>query len=238
MPSRHRLTLLQSIANSGNSRAFAHKVRRKRQKIFESYFQEMLVNKPIKILDVGGTFDFWKQMGYDKNTNVQILLLNLMAEQVDSENIRSIVGDACDLSQFCDKQFDIVFSNSVIEHVGNHQRQIVMAKEILRVGKNYFVQTPNYWFPFEPHFLIFGFQYLPVSMKAFLVQKFNFGWLGRQNDKKKALELADSVHLLSKRRLKKLFPDSIIVNEYFLGLTKSMILLNKQIVYVGKDRII
>lgn len=66
-------------------------------------------------------------------------------------------GDATNLSQYSDKSFDIVFSNSVIEHLYTKENQISMAKEVNRVGKNYFIQTPNYWFPIEPHWVFPSF---------------------------------------------------------------------------------
>lgn len=57
------------------------------------------------------------------------------------------------MKQFQDNEFDAVFSNSVIEHVGDYEAQRQMANEIMRVGKRYFVQTPNFYFPIEPHIL-------------------------------------------------------------------------------------
>lgn len=51
--------------------------------------------------------------------------------------------------QFKEKEFDLVFSNSVIEHVGGFQDQMKAANEIRRVGKNYFIQTPNKYFLFR-----------------------------------------------------------------------------------------
>jgi len=220
-----KLSFLQSLANSGNQNSFANKVRKKRMKLFETYFPEVLLDKPLKILDLGGTCNFWKQMGYENKTEIEILLLNLEVQETSVKNIRSIAGDACDLSQFIDKHFDIVFSNSVIEHVGNFQRQKEMAKEIIRVGKGFFVQTPNYWFPLEPHFLFFGFHYMPLWLKTYFVQNFSLGWMGQHKDKEKALEVADSVHLLSKGQLRKLFPNAKILNEYFIGLVKSVMII-------------
>src|SRR5512133_3821463 len=219
------LTFLQSIGNLENQYSFASKARKNRMKVFENHFPELLSGIPLQILDLGGTYDFWKQMGYENKPEIQILLLNLKVQKTYAKNIQSISGDACDLSQFSDKHFDIVFSNSVIEHVGNFQRQKEMANEIMRTGKGFFIQTPNYWFPLEPHFLFFGFHYMPLWLKILLIQNFSLGWMGIHKEKTMASEVADSIHLLSKIQLKTLFPGTIMVNEYFLGLIKSIMVI-------------
>ena len=135
-----------------------------------------------------------------------------------------MVGDARDMSQFGDGQYDIVFSNSLIEHVGNYNEQKKVADEIIRIGKRYFVQTPNYYFPIEPHFLCPFFQYLPSRLKVFLLCHFNLGWYKKIKDCQKATEIADSIRLLKEYELKQLFPDANIYREKVLGLTKSFIM--------------
>jgi hypothetical protein len=63
-----------------------------------------------------------------------------------------VEGDACDLgSVFADGTFDIVFSNSVVEHVGDHERRAAFAREVRRLGRAYWVQTPSDRFPIEAH---------------------------------------------------------------------------------------
>jgi hypothetical protein len=210
------------MANSGDSESYANRVRKKRMKSFAAYFPE-IVNSHIRILDLGGTINYWKQIGYENNEKIEITLLNLQEQPSYSSNISSVSGDACDLSRFKDKSYDIVFSNSVIEHVGGFKRQKEMASELIRVGKGYFVQTPNYWFPLEPHFLIIGFQYMPGWLRRLLIMHFNLGWYQKIKEKKTAKEVSDSIHLLSKKKLQILFPGAIIVREPFLLLTKSFI---------------
>jgi SAM-dependent methyltransferase len=52
---------------------------------------------------------------------------------------------------FSDNTFDICWSNAVIEHVGDKERQVLFLKEIYRVGKKVFITTPNRFFPVEIH---------------------------------------------------------------------------------------
>lgn len=149
------------------------------------------------------------------------MLLNVSMINVSHTNIRSVIGDARTMPQFEDKEFDIVFSNSVIEHVGDYGQQRQMADEIRRIGKRYFVQTPNRYFPIEPHFLFPFFQFLPLLMKVFLLTHFNLRWFKKTTDKDKAEEVAKSITLLSRREFMSLFPDAKIHKEKFFGLTKS-----------------
>jgi SAM-dependent methyltransferase len=64
--------------------------------------------------------------------------------------IRYLQADACALP-FGDGEFDVYFSNAVIEHVGPRERQQSFADEALRVARRVFVTTPNRWFPLEVH---------------------------------------------------------------------------------------
>jgi SAM-dependent methyltransferase len=61
-----------------------------------------------------------------------------------------VQGDACDMP-FPDAAFDVVFSNAVVEHVGDAERQRAFVREALRVGRQVFLTTPNRWFPVEVH---------------------------------------------------------------------------------------
>jgi hypothetical protein len=52
---------------------------------------------------------------------------------------------------FKDKEFDWVFSNAVIEHVGDDEAHLVFLSEMMRVSSNVFFTTPNKYFPIESH---------------------------------------------------------------------------------------
>jgi ubiquinone/menaquinone biosynthesis C-methylase UbiE len=134
----------------------------------------------------------------------------------------SVKGDARNLSEYKDKEFDIVFSNSVIEHLFTKENQKKMADEIRRVGKNYYVQTPNFYFPIEPHWLFPCFQFLPYNMRVFLTRHFNLGNYPKSSTKEKAMQRVDEVKLLSEKEMKQLFPDGKVYREKFIGMTKSV----------------
>jgi hypothetical protein len=101
-------------------------------------------------------------------------------------------GDACNLP-FEDKAIDIVFSNAVLEHVPR-ALQPAMAREIMRVGKKWFVTTPNYWFPYEMHHKLPFFQFLPARVQRHIQLRYGT-W-----------PESEIISLLSARRMRRLFP--------------------------------
>jgi SAM-dependent methyltransferase len=117
--------------------------------------------------------------------------------------LRYVQGDACALP-FGDGEFDIVFSNAVVEHVGGRDRQHALVSEALRVGRSVFVTTPNRWFPIEVHTRLPLVHWLPDALSHRIYRK-----LGK--------DFATENRLLSKRELAGLFPGRVrVVN---LGLT-------------------
>lgn len=205
--------------------SFATKLRRKRFELFTMLLDSLKKDK-IEILDLGGTVLFWENMGFEelrKGRDIRITVLNIMPQDSEYEFIKTIKGDARDLSGFADKQFDIVFSNSVIEHVGSYDDQKRMALEVQRVGKNYFIQTPNRYFPVEPHFLFPFFQFLPLTVKVFLLQHCKLSWYKNIKSKGEAEQAAREIRLLCLKEFKEFFPGADIYKEKLLGLTKSFI---------------
>lgn len=162
-------------------------------------------------------------MDFVAEQGIEIHILNIKKAIVSHPNLFSIAGDARDLHQIKDHEFDIVFSNSVIEHVGTFSNQAQMANEVKRVGKRYFLQTPNQYFPIEPHFCVPFFQFFPNWTKVMLHSNFNLGWYEKVPNRKKAQDNVNSIQLLNKKRLKRLFPDAMLYEEKFFGLTKSFI---------------
>ena len=95
-------------------------------------------------------------------------LLNLPPETKDIPGFRFIAGTAINLP-YQAGDFDLIYSNSVIEHVGSKQNQEKFSEEVHRVCDKYIVQTPSLWFPLEPHSLIPLFQFIPHALRAFLI---------------------------------------------------------------------
>lgn len=234
--------LRKKIFDSYTPGSLAWKMRQKRFEVFKKWLSGF--PRPLKILDAGGTLEFWKSMGYGNPEDLHIVLFNLEAAKVDSPSFTGMAGDVTNMSQFKDQEFDIVFSNSVIEHVGDYDQQRKMAQEIKRVGKSYFIQTPNLFFPIEAHTCYPLFQFMPTAIQALLLYYFDLsgGGIGRTVETwkkrllfqrferlpceswEKCLFRVRSLRLLSEGKFRALFPEGTIFREKFFGLTKSLVL--------------
>lgn len=177
---------------------------------------------PVRIIDIGGTEEFWTSRGMADNSDFDIVAINLEATETAAQNIKVVAGDATSL-EFGDNSFDVAFSNSVIEHLFTYENQRAMAREILRVAPRHWVQTPSYWCPMEPHFHFIGWHWLPRSARISLLRKRRFGWRGPEPDKEKAAKLVDEVRIMTKLELQKCFPGSSIFTERYAMLPKSYV---------------
>lgn len=187
----------------------------------------------IRILDLGGTREFWIANGKFLPSDAihSIDLINQIPE-VDSDEssiefpIRSQIGDIRFLPGISDGAYDLIFSNSAIEHVGNLRDQLAMSKVVQSVAKYHFLQTPARRFPVEPHFHVPFFHFLPLGLRTVLHQRFHCGFMGREPRWLDARIACENTRLLSRRELESLFPHSRIVRERVLGMVKSWMVTN------------
>lgn len=214
--------LIKKLAKNTSQTSLASKMRRERSRLFWKWAETL--GSPLNILDVGGTLSWWTNNAILPDTEHTITLYNLPGTPLPSElpqRFNATFGDARDLSCFEDQSFDIVFSNSVIEHVGRLQEQQRMAREILRVGKHCFIQTPNRFFPLEPHFLVPLWQFFPMGLRARILCMHSVGWVKKQNSLFDATIQVEEIRLLTEREMRTLFPDASLQREKAFGLTKS-----------------
>lgn len=185
------------------------------------------VTAETRILDVGGTPANWLLA----DVRPHVTLLNMPRGQERGQaGFTFLSGDGCRLP-FRDQSFEIVFSNSVIEHVGARSEQQRFAEEVRRVGVRYWVQTPNRWFPVEPHLLTPFVHWLPRSWQRAMVSRWTFwDWIERPSSDRREYYIRhylEDVRLLSARELAALFPDAEIRRERKFGLTKSLIAVSR-----------
>lgn len=201
----------------------------------DRFLREVIVNCPrqdgetLRILDIGGSQRYWRRVGFDfliaqkvqiTVTNVDDLEFYREPEAPEGLFIDE-VANGCRLP-YPDNSFDLCHSNSVIEHVGGWDDMQEFAREVRRVGRAYFCQTPNYHFPIEPHFPLVPFNHwMPRGIRAKLMMLLPMAYVGRASDLDTAHRFIDSARLLRREQVKHLFPDARLIAERLLGLPKS-----------------
>ena len=181
------------------------------------------MNRSTTVLDLGGTENYWRWLP----ERPQVTVANLKRRDLKPARMPWVQADGRQLP-FPDGAFDVVFCNSVLEHLPDRRGRESMAREIARVGKGFWVQTPNRWFPVEAHTLTPGYQFLTKHWQERLARNFTvWGWLQRPGPEE-ARGYARHIHLLSARDVAQLFPGARIRRERFLGLTKSILAVRKQ----------
>lgn len=172
------------------------------------------------VLDVGGRPETWDRIA--PHAEVLVVNINFPPEGVpDGTRARLVLGDGRDLS-YRDDEFDLAYSNAVIEHVGELPDQLRMAAEMRRVGRAVWCQTPNRWFPVEPHLIGPLVHWLPARLRGSLLGWFlvrfvtAWGWTHRPTRAESAAFVA-SIRLMSRREVERAFPDCGIRTERVLG---------------------
>jgi hypothetical protein len=140
-------------------------IRRFRRNRMASFHRAFALTPETRILDVGGTALNWNLLA----ARPKVTFLNL-----PSAGEAHVIGDGRYLP-IRDQSFDIVFSNSVIEHISTPDDQRRFAEEVRRTGRAYWVQTPDRRFPLEPHLVTPFLHWLPKPARVAIARRFTFG---------------------------------------------------------------
>lgn len=174
----------------------------------------------MRVLDLGGWLSSWRAVS-GRPAEVVSLNLQPQAEEPGSWG-RAVVGDACSPPDWLLREsFDLVYSNSLIEHVGGHRQCVALAEVVHAAAPHHWVQTPYRYFPVEPHWLCPGLQFLPVRTRARVAASWPFGFM--QSTHSTAVDDVLSVSLLSVTEMEHYFPRSEIIRDRFLGVSKSLV---------------
>ena len=214
--------MFKLLVNHHKKNSFVNQFRQKRFELLKNGIEKLIQKDHFKILDIGGDIQYWKNIGW-QHPACKIHLLNLFESIVpenESQQFSSSVGNGLSL-EYKKGEVDLIFSNSVIEHVGSYANQQIFASEVRRVSDKYIVQTPSIWFPLEPHCLIPLFQFLPHPIRALLIMTFNINYFPKAKTYKAAIIVSHSTLMFTHKRFKQLFPEAEIQVERFLGIPKS-----------------
>jgi hypothetical protein len=193
-----------------------------RGKRMELFLQTFAVTDETRIIDLGGAASTWETIG----PKPLVTMINQWGSPYATGRFKYLIADACNLDA-SDNAYEIAFSNSVIEHVGDYTRQQAFAREVRRIAPRYFVQTPYRYFPIEPHYMCLGIQFLPKPVFKRLVRRFSLWGMITKPSRAEIEESMSSIELLTVRQMRELFPDARIFRERFLFLTKSLIAIKE-----------
>ncbi len=201
--------------------------RERKLQLFQEYMkptaQEKILDLGAQVSGEGQDVQFIDWYPWKEN----VTAVNISQEHADAIKKRypAVDARAADARRlpWPDKHFDIVFSNAVIEHVGGETDQRQMASEIMRVGKRWFVTTPNRWYPFEFHmrlpFVTWlpGHGYLTFSKIAFYSSAAGKYIWGRG--------FTGSLRLLGAGDLKRYFRNSRIIKQRVTFMAETLIVI-------------
>lgn len=209
--------LKDKVVNNKESSSISYRMRKRR---FGQFLKLCNVTRNSTILDVGGCDYTWSDYPYRKN--VTLLNLSFPDPGNNTGSPVHIRGDALNMEMFGENRFDVVFSNSVIEHVGTVDEQHQFALEIQRVGRSYWVQTPSRHFPIEPHFVFPFFQYLPMEVQKQIALRWRYSHYKEwKYDDRQILDQLELLNLLNREELLSLFNGASLYEEKLFGITKS-----------------
>jgi hypothetical protein len=198
-----------------------------RKKMFSRFIKVMNPQPDAGILDVGVTSDdqyeesnYFEKLYPYKNKIVCVGTEDGGHLEEKYPGIKFIKVYTGKPLPFKDKEFDISFSNAVIEHVGNFDSQRAFVEEVMRVSRSFFITTPNSWFPVEFHTALPLLHWLPKKLHRKLI--FSLG--------EKYWSQEENLNILSKREFRNLFPaDAHVVadNINVLGYPTNLIMYGR-----------
>jgi hypothetical protein len=201
-------------------RSLVGNLRQRRWSLLLARFPELA---SMHVLDLGGTPRAWAGAPVRPE---RLVILNTEPSGFDEAVAAEVVtGDACapppDLGGH---RFDLVFSNSVLEHVGGHDRRKRFADTVRAAAPRHWVQTPYRYFPIEPHFVFPGYQFLPVPARVAVARRWGPTRRGVSRMSPGAVvDYVQSIELLGVTDMAAYFPESEIVRERFAGVVKSLV---------------
>lgn len=172
----------------------------------------------MRVLDLGGSPRFWRTT---PEHPASVTTVNLTPAEPDEPWMAHVVADACEPLGL--GYFDLVFSNSLIEHVGGHYRRQRLADVIRSAAPAHWVQTPYRYFPVEPHFVVPAMQFMPLGARTAIASRWHAG--PQRRPLVAAEEMVQSIELIGIRQLHSYFPDSRILVERIAGVPKSIVAL-------------
>ncbi|MEU2629896.1 methyltransferase domain-containing protein [Kitasatospora sp. NPDC007106] len=211
--------LKTTIADPDRPGSLAHAARARRWTELLRCFPDLA---EMRVLDLGGTPGSWRAAPR-RPAHVVTVNLDPATARHDEPGLTAVVADACDLPpSLAAERFDLVYSNSLVEHVGGHSRRQRFAETVHTGATHHWVQTPYRYFPIEPHWVFPGMQFLPFRARVAISRHWPHGHIRSDGPARAVADVAE-VELLSATEMRGYFPDSHLWFERFAGLPKSLV---------------
>ena len=150
----------------GEEESLGERMRRRRWRLLMRHVPGLA---ELRVVDLGGTAVWWSRAPVKPR---HVTVVNLHEAGEDAPGVTAIEGDALSADELLrGENFDLVFSNSLIEHLGGHGPRSRLAEVVASLAPLYVIQTPYRYFPIEPHWMFPGFQFLPVSARSYLAPR-------------------------------------------------------------------
>lgn len=193
--------------------------RRRRWDILRREFPDL---ERMSVIDLGGRVDTWLRAPMQP---AHVHVVNLERPGADSLPawLKFDHADACDLPPAIRSgHYDLVFSNSVMEHLDGHGRRAAFADSVHALSDRHWIQTPYRYFPIEPHWLFPWFQHLPAAARVYVSRRWPLVHTRGVQNGSSTFDAVKEVELLSRTDLRAYFPKSRIVGERIGPLLKSI----------------
>lgn len=199
-------------------------------------FAKHFANKGGTLLDLGGGNGSYLGRFRNRLPNYRICIADIKEQDLRTAKrtfgFETVLLNETDPLPFGDREWDLVFCNSVIEHRTGPKEEVLgmtrsgqftetgrrfqweFAKEIRRISKSYFLETPNKFFPIESHTMFPFVGYVKREMQVEMIRLLNSFWIKKTTADWLLLDMATMVTF---------FPDAKIEVERFAWLPKSLI---------------
>jgi hypothetical protein len=208
--------------------------REQRLKLFNEFMAG--IQGPVRLVDLGGTVRFWETWGLAGQPLLDVTVVNNHPidknhanDPITLPNIHRMNADVLTFSAADFAKFDVIFSNSLIEHLPGRHLQQQLAQAIVDSGRPYFLQTPNKTSPIDPHFprpYVPFFAAYPRALQARLLSWAALGSGSAAPSYDAALARLANYFPLTRRDVRGLFPTARIVVERPMGVPMSIIAMS------------
>jgi hypothetical protein len=227
---------VRTLVNYNNPRSIGSRLRRRRFAHIEDLVLKVLRDKSTcEIIDIGGAARYWHLMDQSLLESCRITLVNLdkpwdadpWENTPSAGTFEFAIGDGRCL-EFGNQEFDIAHSNSVMEHVGSFADMRRFVRESARVARYFYIQTPYFWFPIEPHFGFPLIHWLPVPLRCKIITRLGIGFRRKFGSVREAMSYIEAINLIDIEQARALLEDGRIAYERVWGIPKSLMLIRDE----------